>query len=557
MALPLSLTLWCLAALPPAHLPLATGLSAPVSADMPVKPAAAPAPKARPPRGKRPPEAEPVAAAPPPAYTAELAQADLDRVLAGRGKEYIDARGRLEANPAIAAPQIAARLAGTPAPTQVEQRRLLAVLGAVARPEDVRLFADALRRDVAAAQNSRSQEQGIELLAAEPWREVLRAQGQAAAPIFTELVAEKSFSEELRALLLADLVVVTPAERLPDLVALVGLGAPTLRHALRQAIARRAQASVAERRQLIEIVDAALAASEPARKAGLVLLRAALGDAGDAAFTRAAAAIAEDDAAVFPARAAAVRVLVARRSDPVSQDSLDRLVAAHLAPARRGEQASEILGALALAGLEPARAAARVDGLDLTRAESPRIAAAAWAAVKLPAGAAWLDASQQHAWPEVRAAALARVDAPCEQAILERLRGAVDLAGPRNEPDAAVSREAIAALGRCGGDAARTALTALVSDAAQGVERRAEAARQLVDRHGAAGSDAVAAALRGAEDPSVGLRLVRALQRAEAPATAPVRDALCAAAGQEQLAAAARRALRDLLPDEETPCGPR
>lgn len=545
--------------LAPAHLSLEAGAFAPAPSDMPARTPGEPAPKARPPtrgktRGKPEPEAPP-APPPAPAYTAELAQADIDRVLAGRGREYIEARARLEASPAIAAPLLAGRLTATPAPTFAEQRRLLAVLGAIARPEDVKLFADALRRDVAAAQTSKSQEQGTELRAAEPWREVLRAQGPLAVPALTELVADKNFSEELRALLLADLVAVTAADRLPELVALVGLGAPALRQALRQAIARRALASPAERRVLVDVVDAALAAAEPARKAGLVLLRAALGDAADVAFTRAAAALAEDDAAAFPARAAAVRVLVARRSDPVSQDSLERLAALHLAAERRGEQRSEILGTLALAGLEPARAAALIGRLDLTRAEAPRIAAAAWSAATLPAGAAWLDASQQHAWPEVRAAALARVDAPCDPAILLRLRGAVDLAGPGNEPDPAVSREVITAIGRCGGADAKAALTALVADGAQDPTRRAEAARQLVDRHGPAGSDAVAAALRAEADPAVGQRLVRALVRAEPPATPAVRDALCAAASQEQLAAAARRALRDLLPDDDAPCG--
>src|SRR5690606_34066113 len=65
------------------------------------------------------------------------------------------------------------------------------------------------------------------------------------------------------------------------------------------------------------------------------------------------------------------------------------------------------------------------------------------------------------------------------------------------------------ALGRCGGPEAFAALQAVVGDDAQGPDRRAEAARQLVDRHGAAGADVVAAALRGAADLAVALRLVR------------------------------------------------
>lgn len=505
------------------------------------------------------PKAEPPAPAPAPApaYAAEQAQADIELVLSGRGRDYLDARARLEQSPDIAAPLVAARLTAVPAPTVVEQRRLLALLGGIARPEDVALFADALRRDVAAAVKQ-SQEQGIELAAAEPWRQILRQQGAAAVPALTGLVGERSFSEELRGLLLADLVAVTAADKLPELVALVGLGAPNLRAALRQAIARRAHGSPAERSLLVQVVDAALAASEPARLPGLVLLRAALGDAGDTEFTRRVAAIAEDDAAGFAARVAAVRVLVARRSDPAAQSVLERLVDRHLARERRGDLRSEILGALALGGLERERAAARVERLQLTRAEAPRVASAAWVAAALPNDGAWLDDSQRHPWPEVRGAALARVDAPCAPVVLQRLRDATSTAGPTFEPDPAVAREVIAALGRCGGPDALAALDAVVKSPDQGVDRRAEAARQLVDRHGRAGADAVAVALRGADDLAVALRLVRALHRLDLSgpdAPSPVvREALCTAAKRQEIAPVAQRVVRDLYPDLESPC---
>ncbi|HEY8379141.1 MAG TPA: hypothetical protein VIK91_21760, partial [Nannocystis sp.] len=148
------------------------------------------------------------APAPAPAYDAEEARADIELILTGRGRDYLDARARLERHPDVAAPLVAARLTAVPAPTVAEQRRLLALLSGIARPEDAALFADALRRDVAAAVKQ-SQEQGIELAAAEPWRAILRAQGAAAAPALTGLVAEKTFSEELRGLLLGDLVAVT------------------------------------------------------------------------------------------------------------------------------------------------------------------------------------------------------------------------------------------------------------------------------------------------------------------------------------------------------------
>lgn len=503
---------------------------------------------------RRPPAPTPAPAPPPPpAYTEAQASADLEQVLVGRGREYLEARARLEASPAIAAPLVSTRLTGTPAPTQVEQRRLLALLGVIARPEDIEHFAAALRRDVA-AQKKLSQEQGSELRAAEPWREILRAQGTRAAPALTGLVAEKTFSEELRAQLIADLVAVTPPEQLPGLVALVGLGAPTLRAALRQAIARRAQSAPQERALLIAAVDAALAASEPARKAGLVLLRATLGDAADAAFTQVAVGLAEDEGAGFGVRVAAIRVLTARRSDPAAQATLERLATHHLAPERRDQQRSEILGSLALAGVEPARARALVERLQLTRAAAPRTAAAAYAVAELPRGAAWLEESQKHPWPEVRSAALARVEAPCDAALVARLRDALATASARRETDAAVAREAIVALGRCGGPEAHAALVALVGDAEQDLERRAEAARQVLRNGDPRGVDAVAAALRGTDDLAFAMRLVRALQRLEGPPTQAVRDALCAASGRGELASAARRTLDALYPDDDEPC---
>lgn len=497
------------------------------------------------------PVAEPAVAQPP--YGPEQAAADIGLVLTGRGKDYLQARARLELHPAVAAPLVTARMAATPAPTTAEQRRLLALLGGIARPEDIPLFAEAMRRDVAAAVKQ-SQEQGIELPAAEPWREVLRAQGPAAAPALTGLIAEKSFTEELRGLLIADLVAVTPADKLPELVALVGLGAPTLRAALRQAIARRAHSSANERAQLIKVVDAALDGSEPARLPGLVLLRAALGDAGDAAFTGRAAALAEDAAGEFAARVAAVRVLVARRSDPAAQDVLARLVEQHLPADKRVALRSEILGSLALAGVDATRAAALVERLQLIGADAPRVATAAFAVAALPDSGAWLDASQRHAWPEVRAAALARVDGPCSTPILRRLRDGTATSGDTFEADPTVAREVLAALGRCGGPDAFAALQAVVVDVAQNVDRRAEAARQLVDRHGPAGADVVAAVLRGTDDLAVALRLVRALQRLEGPGTDDVRQALCAAGKRQELAQSAQRALRGLFPDLDEPC---
>ncbi|HEY0134017.1 MAG TPA: hypothetical protein VGB85_08055, partial [Nannocystis sp.] len=94
--------------------------------------------------------AAPVAAATP-AYGEAQADSDLETVLSARGKEYLEARARLEASAAVAAPRVAARLRRVPAPSAAEERRLLALLAGMARPEDLEMFATQLRRDVAAS----------------------------------------------------------------------------------------------------------------------------------------------------------------------------------------------------------------------------------------------------------------------------------------------------------------------------------------------------------------------------------------------------------------------
>lgn len=496
----------------------------------------------------------PVATPAAPVSAEAQADADLDAVLHARGREYLEARARLEAAPAIAAPRIAERLRRVPAPTVAEERRLLALLAAMARPEDLEMFAAQLRRDVAASHQLATGSRD-ELRAAAPWRAILREQGAAALPVLTALVGDREFSPELRALFVADMVAVTPPDRLAELVALVGAGTTELRAALRQALARRAQASEQDRVALTAAVDAAIGASEPSRRAALIGLRAGLGD--DPAFTTAALRIAEDEAAAFVVRVAALRVLLARASDAAVQTGLAGLATRHLDPARRDQQASEILGALALQGLAVDTARALVERLTLLASAAPRIASVAYASATLPADGAWLDASQAHPWPEVRSAALTRVAGPCAPTLVHKLERIADATGKRGEGEATVAREAIVALGRCGGDPARKALTGLLDDAEQDGDRRAEAARQLVKQHGRAGADAVAAALNRTGEPGLSIRLVRALQRSEAPASPAVRDALCGATEAAETAAAARQAIAALLPEEDAPCSQR
>lgn len=483
-------------------------------------------------------------------------EADLDAVLNERGKVYLEARARLESKPALAAPRIAERLRRVPAPTAAEERRLLALLAAMARPEDLEVFAAQLRRDVAASHLQTPGERD-ELRAAAPWRAILREQGAAALPVLTGLVGEREFSAELRALLIGDMVGATPAERLPELIALVGAGAPELRHALRVALGKRAQVDPGERTALIAAVEAAMTSSEPARTASLIGLRAALGDGDDEGFTAAMIGRVEDEATPFVVRVAALRVLLARAVDPKVQASLQGLAARHLDPTQREQQASEILGALALQGLTGETARALVERLALLAAAAPRIASVAYAAADLPPGGAWLASSQAHPWPEVRSAALARVTGPCEAPVVKQVAKIADATGRHGEAEAIVAREAIAALGRCGGDPARRALTELLDAADQDSDRRAEAGRQLIKNFGSAGADAAAAALHRTPDTGLSLRLLRAFQRGGAPATATVREALCSATEASETAAAARQAITAVMPDEESPCGER
>ena len=489
-------------------------------------------------------------------YGEATADSDLETVLSARGKAYLEARARLEANPAIAAPRVAARLRRVPAPSAAEERRLLSLLAGMARPEDLEMFATQLRRDVAAS-HQRSPGERDELRAAAPWRAILREQGPATLPMLTALVADRELSIDLRALLIGDMVSVTPAERLAELIVLVGAGAPELRQGLRQALAQRARASAGDRKLLLGAVDVAIDQSEASRKAALIGLRAGLGDGDDAAFTATLTRMAGDEATAFVVRVAALRVLLTQAADPAVQQGLAALAGRHLDAARREQQASEILGALALQGLTPNSARGVVDRHALLSAPAPRIASAAYTSAALAPDGAWLDHSQSHPWPEVRVAALTRVAGPCPAPVIKKLGQIADATGRRGEAEATVAREAIAALGRCGGDEARGVLTRLVRAEDQDGDRRAEAARQLVKHHAGPGADAVASALARTGEPGLSIRFVRALQRGAAPASAKVREALCGATEAVETAAAARQAITALFPGEDAPCGER
>ena len=141
--------------------------------------------------------------------------------------------------------------------------------------------------------------------------------------------------------------------------------------------------------------------------------------------------------------------------------------------------------------------------------------------------------------------------------MVKKLAQVADATGRKGEAEAIVAREAIAAIGRCGGDAARAALVRLLDDGEQDPERRAEAGRQLVKHHGPRGAAAVAAASQRTPNVGLAIRLVRALQRSEPPASPEVREALCAASEAAETASAARQAISVLMPGEDAPCGER
>jgi hypothetical protein len=329
---------------------------------------------------------------------------------------------------------------------------------------------------------------------------------------------------------LGDLVAVTPAEQLTPLVDLIGGGALELRLALRVALARRAQSSPTDRAALLTAVDAAIPPSEPSRKAALIGVRAALTDGPDPTFTAQAIAWALDDTAAFVVRVAAAaspprpRRRRGRADQPRPPSRPDTSIR-RAGPSRPVRCSAR----WPCKGSPPPPARALVERHGLLAATAPRIASAAYNSALLASDGSWLTASQAHPWPEVRGAALTRVEGPCAAAMVKKLAQIADATARKGEAEAIVAREAIAALGRCGGDAARAALVRMLDDGDQDPERRAEAGRQLVKHHGHRGAAAVAAASARTPDVGLSIRLVRALQRSEVPPSAEVLEALCTA----------------------------
>jgi hypothetical protein len=108
-----------------------------------------------------------------------------------------------------------------------------------------------------------------ELRVAEPWRAILREQGAAAVPALRGAGRRsRAFGSDLRRCCSATSSPSRRPRRWPSWSRWSAAGTPELRQALRQALAKRAQASPADRAALLAAVDAAIASSEPSRKAG-------------------------------------------------------------------------------------------------------------------------------------------------------------------------------------------------------------------------------------------------------------------------------------------------
>jgi hypothetical protein len=494
------------------------------------------APLFAPPVTKAQPETPP-ATAPAETYDLAAAQADVETILVDRGKAYLDARARLESHPALAAEAVVARLDAVPPPGPEKRDRLLNVLASLGRPEDLAMFGDQLRRAML-------QDRPTEL-----WMQLLRKQGPAATDVLIGLVGDRELKNEQRAVLLEMLVELTAADRLGELMAMVGRGADELQDTLRRALIRRARERADDRTKIASGIDAAIDGEGPdeARLAQLLILRAACCDL-DEGFGQRLESLASSADAAFQVRVASIDGL-ARHG--LGAAVLEALVRERARSALDGSQADEILVALALEAVPADRAASLVSEFDLAQAEAPRLAQLGWRFAKLATDHSWLTQSQAHAWPEVRKQALARVaeGGSCSKDTLEAL---TEIAGPISqggEKDARVGRAAVGAIGRCGGEPAFDRLRELLEDTAVDITQRAEAARQLAE-HDPKGADYVAELLLDNAYPDLARELVSALGHAAEPSEA-VRDALCTVGrANPMVASTAHESLSKLFPGE-------
>jgi len=476
---------------------------------------------------------------------AEQAPLDVETLLTDSSRAYLDARARLEAHPTLAAEAILDRLTTVPPPTSTDRKRLFDVLAVLGLADHIELFARELRRSIVRADSFAEQSKALKL-----WLPLLADQGAAALPSLTVLIADQELPLTIRATLLDTRVEVTPAAQVSELVSLVGRGARPLRRQLQRSLSRRASQDIDAHGPLLEACDRALEDPDPARMPALLQLRGSLTRDGDDAFILRLAGLAENEETPFSVRVSALRALGGRGS-PLARDALVRVAEHALAPALRATQRGELLAWLALKGLPESSVRPLVERHDLASSDAPRLTVLGLSVATLSADHRWLKVALDNPWPQVRQAALSRVEGPCESSTTKLLGQKAHLAGRRAEEDRAVARSAVAAMGRCqAGDRLRT----LLRDEDLDVELRAEAARQLARLGDDASIDAIASVLLRNPDPGLARRLASALRHMP-KATPKGDDLLCEVALRtDQAGHAARDALGALHDDPIGAC---
>lgn len=486
------------------------------------------------------------------AYSPAQAEADVETITTDNSKAYLQARGRLETHPVAAAAAIRTRLDAVPAPGPAEQRRLLGVLATLGQPEDLSRFSAALRRAlINAAPGADALED------AQPWRVLLLDQGAAATTHLQALVGDDALPLEVRAQLLADWVGLQPAASTGEMVVLVGRGQPELERELRRTLAGRAKRDAVVRDAVVAATDGALDAAlgdppdaeEAARLPALLRFRARVGG-DEAALADRLAAVALADDARFGARVAATRGLGALTPEHTTT-SLRTLAQRQLEQARRGSQRGEVLGWLALQGLQEGEAARLAARFELTTSEAPRLASMGFTLAPQTQADAWLPVALENPWPQVRQAAFERIAAPCSDDTVGVLSSRGSSTDQGGDTDRATARAAVAGLGRCSSPKATKSLRSILVNANGDLELRSEAARQLA-RLGE--TKPVVDLLRGRPEPAFARRLAAALRHA--PASTEAMDAtLCAYLEQTgPVARAAADTLRAQHPDAANPC---
>ncbi|MCX4244643.1 hypothetical protein [Paraliomyxa miuraensis] len=505
--------------------------------------ASGPPPAAEPPPGPPATEAAPPTEAPSDDYV-QQAPLDVETLLTDSSKAYLQARARLEDHPELAAEAILDRLATVPPPTSTDRKRLLDVLAVLGLPDHVELFAQELRRAVARAEDFQDESKALK-----QWLPLLVEQGAVAVPSLTALVADRELNLITRGTILEALVEATPSADVANLVPLVGRGARPLRQQLYRSLKRRAGRDAQAAAVLVAATDEALRQAETARVPALLALRGVLARDDDG-FITTLATLAEDETTAFATRVAALRAL-SGRSVAAAHDALVRVATRALAPEQRGTQRGELLAWLALRGLPADQARPLIEQHRLQADDAPRLAELGFAHVTLPSDGSWLAPALDNPWPQVRQAALARVEGPCPSSNEKLLEQRAHLAGRRSEDDRAVARSAVAALGRCG---AGDRLAGLLGDLDLDIELRAEAARQLARLGDDESIAAIASVLDAGTDRALARRLASALRHM--PRATPAGDALLCevATRSDEAGHAARESLRALHDDPSQAC---